>query len=68
MIVDFMTEDELDDWFFTLPACAQSVITRIEFDEENATDEEYDEFDDAVREVWDSLTYEEKLTTYEEET
>lgn len=58
--------DELDRWFFDLPACWQSEITGIPFDEDGASTYDYEVFDDAVTEWWDSLDYEDKLEVYQE--
>ena len=62
-----MTEPELDDWFFNLPACQQMDITAICFDEMAATDQTYEEFDREIAGWWDERSYEEKLTIYKNE-
>ena len=62
-----MKEIDLDNWFFCLPARQQMDITGIYFNENTATDETYEEFDDAVADWWDELFYEEKLYIYERE-
>jgi hypothetical protein len=61
-------EFNIDSWFFNEPACSQSDISGIIFNEEYADDDDYERFDDAVVEWWDSLTYEEKLDIYKSET
>ena len=63
-----MKEIDLDNWFFCLPACHQMDITGIYINEDTATDETYDVFDDAVADWWDGLDYEDKQTIYERET
>lgn len=62
-----MKEIELDNWFFNLSACCQSGITGIAINEHTATDADYERFDDAVADWWDSLDYEDKLSVYETE-
>ena len=63
-----MEEILLDLWFFNLPACWQSKITGIFIDENEVTDADYEEFDGAVADWWDSHDYEEKLDVYIRET
>lgn len=60
-----MKEMELDEWFFNLSACWQSEITGITIDEDTATTYDYEVFDDAVAEWWNSLDYEGKLEIYQ---
>jgi len=61
-------EFNIDSWFFNEPACSQSDISGILFNEEYANDADYEKFDNAVAEWWDGLTYEEKLAIYKRET
>lgn len=63
-----MKQYELDDWFFDLPACQQMDITGIFINEDEATDVDYELFDNAVGDWWYSLTYEEKRDIYKNET
>ena len=62
-----MNEIDLDNWFFSLPACQQMDITGIFFNEDTAIDETYDAFDLAVADWWDDQDYETKLAIYEKE-
>ena len=62
-----MKEIDLDDWFFNLPACWQMGITAIYMNEDTATDADYERFDNAVADWWDSQDYETKLSIYENE-
>lgn len=62
-----MKEVELDNWFFSLPACWQMDITAIYINEDFATDADYEKFDNAIAEWWDSLTHDEKVAIYENE-
>lgn len=62
-----MSEIELDNWFFSLPACAQMDITGIYMYEDTATATDYDRFDLAVADWWDDLFYFEKEYIYERE-
>lgn len=62
-----MKEIELDDWFFNLPACWQMDITAIYMNEDAASDADYERFDNAVTEWWDSQDYETKLAIYKNE-
>ena len=59
--------NEIDNWFFDLPAFWQSEITGIAIDEDNATDADYEDFDDAISDWWYNLDYTEKIRIYEEE-
>lgn len=63
-----MKEYELDNWFFDLPACLMKEITGIPFNEDNATDNDYEDFENAAAMWWDCLDYEDKLSIYEKET
>ena len=56
-----MSEIELDMWFFSLPACAQSELTGITIDEDTATENDYVRFDLAITDWWDSHDFQEKL-------
>ena len=56
-----MKEIDLDNWFFNLPACAQSELTGITIDEDTATETDYVRFDLAVTDWWDSRDFQEKL-------
>lgn len=68
----YMKEVNLDLWFFDLPACWQESITGISLAHYDATDDptdpDYQYFDNAVAEWWDSHSYEAKLAIYERET
>ena len=61
-------EFNIDSWFFNEPACSQSDISGILFNEEYATETDYVRFDLAVVDWWDSLDYTEKLAIYKRET
>lgn len=67
-----MKEIELDIWFYDLPAFWQEEITGIKLTDYFATDDpkdpDYEYFDNAVADWWDSHDYAEKLTIYERET
>jgi hypothetical protein len=63
-----MKEIDIDNWFFNLPACVQSELTGIYFNEDTATETDYDRFDLAVTDWWDGHDYAEKLAIYERET
>ena len=56
-----MSEIELDMWFFSLPACAQSELTGITINEDTATENDYVKFDLAITDWWDSHDFQEKL-------
>jgi hypothetical protein len=56
-----MKEIDLDNWFFNLPACAQSELTGIIIDEDTATETDYVRFDLAVTDWWDGHDFQEKL-------
>lgn len=56
-----MKELDLDNWFFNLPACAQSELTGITIDEDTATETDYVRFDLAVTDWWDNHDFQEKL-------
>jgi hypothetical protein len=62
-----LKETDLDNWFFSLPAAWQMDITAIYINEDVATDADYDKFDRAVTEWWDSLAYEDKTDIYQNE-
>ena len=62
-----MKEIDLDNWFFSLPACQQMDITGIFFNEDTAIDATVEEFDNAVADWWDELDYEDKRRIYESE-
>ena len=67
-----MREIELDLWFYDLPASWQEEITGISLGHYNATDDpqdpDYEYFDNAVADWWDSHDYDEKLAIYVRET
>ena len=64
-----MTELELDDWFFNLPASWQmEIVPNCVIDEMTASDLDYEKFDEEVANWWDVLPYEEKLAIYKNET
>jgi hypothetical protein len=62
-----MTNIELDDWFFNLPAYEQMEITGIHFNEDTATDATYEKYDGLFADWWDDHDYEEKLSLYKKE-
>lgn len=59
-------ESVLNEWFFNLPASWQEEITGIHLPED-ATDADYEKFDDAVADWWDELTNDEKVRIYKTE-
>ena len=63
-----MSELELDDWFFNLPAVSQMDITAIFINEDTATEGDYLRFDLAVSRWWDNLDLTQKLAIYKNET
>ena len=67
-----MREIELDIWFYDLPASWQEEITGISLTDYNATDDpqdpDYEYFDNAVADWWDSHDYDGKLAIYVRET
>ena len=66
-----MKEIELDIWFYNLPAVWQEEITGIKLTDYSANEDEenpdYEYFDNAVADWWDSHDYDEKLAIYERE-
>lgn len=67
-----MREIELDLWFYDLPASWQEEITGISLADYDATDDpqdpDYEYFDNAVADWWDSHDYDGKLAIYVRET
>ena len=67
-----MKEIELDIWFYDLPAAWQEEITGIKLTDYSATDDpkdpDYEYFDNAVADWWDSHNFDEKLAIYIRET